>query len=183
MIKKLKVHDDIIRNIVNHGQNEVLTCSNDLKVKILDQNFELQICESNHKSFVYAINSYDGKFFLSGGEDFMIKLYNDCKEVQSFSMSSIVWGIVSSVDLKEIYCVCESGDLIVLSTSKENVDLKQHDQYVENAKIACLGNPDFSEEQKKNFSKVEDMHMIKGKKEGEVKVFMNGGKGEAYCWQ
>lgn len=59
---------------------------------------------------------------------------------------SIIWGIVSNKQLHEIYCACETGELIVLSSFKEDIDMAQHEEYIEKAKIACLGNPEFSEE-------------------------------------
>ena len=38
-------------------------------------------------------------------------------------ISAIVWGIVSNKKLFEIYCACESGELIILTSFKDDVDM------------------------------------------------------------
>ena len=38
-------------------------------------------------------------------------------------MMSIIWGIVSNKQLHEIYCACETGELIVLSSFEEDIDM------------------------------------------------------------
>ena len=50
-------------------------------------------------------------------------------------------------------------------------------------KVSCLKNPDVLREQLKGFSDISKIAEVRGKKEGEIRIFRSGDTGKAYSWQ
>ena len=184
LIKNIKAHSDIIRDI-KYFDKKIATASNDCTVKLwTDELMELNELQG-HSSFIFAlglVHNQLGYFIFSGGEDFKIKAFKENQEYGSIAYPTTLWGI-SGISKSDIATCGEDGKLRIFSLNQSNVDWAQHERYVEAAEVAGLKNPEISEEDLKRFPSIEQKDTIKGKKDGEVKVFVNNGKGEAYTWQ
>lgn len=93
-------HSNIIREIIEVKGIGLLTCSNDSNVKLWSaQNLEEFGSWTHHDSFVFAMASLGGSDFVSGGEDFVLKIFKDGKvhdEDGVVAHPNTVWSI--SVD-------------------------------------------------------------------------------------
>lgn len=50
-------------------------------------------------------------------------------------------------------------------------------------KVSCMKNPDVLQEQLKSFTDIAKLPQVRGKKEGEIRIFRDGNSGKAYSWQ
>lgn len=183
-IKEIKAHDDIIREIRCVGST-IFTCSNDQSVRVWDLNLNLMKEITGHTSFIYTVcpmimfkNS-----FLSGGEDFKIKLYENFELNCEINYPTTIWKIIEYLPNSEYYVLGEDGKLRIFTTSEKSINLEIHEEYVQKANMASLKNPELTEEDLKKYPKIDQLNTIKGKKEGEVKVFINQKTPEAYMWK
>ena len=183
-IKEIKAHDNIIREIRCVG-NTIFTCSNDQTVRVWDLELNLMKEIHGHTSFIYTVcpllmfkNS-----FISGGEDFKLKLYNNFELNCEINYPTTIWKIIEFLPNSEYYILGEDGRLRVFTTSEKSVDMDVHEKYISEANMASLKNPELTEEELKKYPTVDKLNIIKGKKEGEVKVFVSKKTPEAYMWK
>lgn len=102
--------------------------------------------------------------------------------MSSIGHPSIVWNLMYREEYRQLYTFGEDGNIRVFTFDESKSNPELHHEYVEKANVKGLSNPDFTEEQLKKFPEKSKMNEIRGKKEGEVKVFVSNGKPEAYSW-
>jgi phospholipase A-2-activating protein len=186
-INQVQAHTDIIRciDVVGH---HIITCSNDELIKLWSSSLS-QISEQKlHKSFVYAVAHYrevgEGLAIISGGEDFKLVISINLKEAASIPFPTTIWVIIANEKANEFIVFGDDGILRVFTTDKNSItNFDLHNAFISCAELASLKNPEISAEDMAKFPLKESMATMIGKKEGEVKVFNNKGKGEAFVWQ
>jgi phospholipase A-2-activating protein len=94
-IKSVQAHSNIIRSIVEVPSVGMMTCSNDMKVKLWSLDLDELTQYEDHSSFVFTVgyirqNSMD---FVSGGEDFKMNLYLEGKKAQEIAHPNTVWSV------------------------------------------------------------------------------------------
>jgi phospholipase A-2-activating protein len=186
-MNSVQAHADIIRAI-DSVSHHVITCSNDGHIKIWDEHLKEVIGQNLHSSFIYNIAHYretgQGMAIISGGEDFKLVVSINLKEVASIPYPTTIWRIVANEKAHEFIVFGDDGFLRVFTTDKSRVvNLEAHANFISSAEIASLKNPEISPDDLAKFPPKSKLTTMVGKKEGEVKVFNNNGKGEAYCWQ
>lgn len=186
-IHSVQAHSDIIRAIDSVGHH-IITCSNDCQIKIWSENLNPVIGQTLHSSFIYSVAHYretgQGMAIISGGEDFKLVLSFNLKETASIPYPTSIWRIIANEKSHEILVFGDDGYLRVFTTDKTRVtDPEIHANFISAAELASLRNPEISPDDLAKFPPKSKMATLIGKKEGEVKVFNNDGKGEAYCWQ
>ena len=185
LIRSVKAHDDILRGIV-YRNGLIYTCSNDMTVKVWNTNLDPISTLSGHSSFIFAneIITIDGEaYVLSGGEDFKIKLYKNNKEFGGINYPSVIWDIKAINGGPDLVVAGEDGHVRLLSLSNSGIDVARHESFIENADIIALKKPEVTQEDLSKFPSVSEMERIKGTKQGQIKVFVDKGKGMAYSWQ
>lgn len=90
----------------------------------------------------------------SAGEDFKVNFYDKNQLLLALPHPGIVWDMHYCVDLNRFFTFGEDGILRVFTTDKNKVDNNVHLKYVEDAKVASIKNPDFTDEQLKKFPKI-----------------------------
>ena len=186
-IQSVKAHSDIIRAIDVVGHH-IITCSNDCHVKIWSESLAPVIEQSLHSSFIYNVAHYrdtgQGMAVISGGEDFKLVVSLNLKEVASIPYHTTIWRIIANEKAHEILVFGDDGYARIFTTDKTKVaNPEVHANFISAAELASLRNPEISLDDLAKFPPKSKMATMVGKKEGEVKVFNNNGKGEAFCWQ
>jgi phospholipase A-2-activating protein len=186
-IRTVQAHTNIIRAIEAAGPH-VITCSNDAQIKIWDENLNAVNGQTIHTSFIYDAVFYrateQGVTIVSGGEDFRLIMSENLKEVASVPYPTSIWKIIANEKAHEILAFGDGGYLRVFTTDKSLVtNLDAHADFISAGELASFQNPDISAEELARFTPKSLMASISGRKEGEVKVFNNSGKGEVYCWK
>jgi WD40 repeat protein len=94
-IKSVQAHSNIIRSIVEVPMVGIMTCSNDMKVKVWSMDLEELVTIEDHTSFVFTLAYLipDSLDFASGGEDFKMMIYRGGKKVQEICHPNTVWAI------------------------------------------------------------------------------------------
>lgn len=110
---KIKAHDDIIRNIIEIEGVGLLTCSNDAKIKLWgSETLEEFGVWNHHGSFIFALDSLGGTNFISGGEDFELKICKDGKirEQDTILLPNTIWNAKVDSPKYDQDIVIASGD-------------------------------------------------------------------------
>lgn len=111
---KIGAHKDIIREIIEVKGIGLLTCSNDSSVKLWScENLEQFGIWTNHESFVFALASLGGSDYVSGGEDFNLKVVKGGKvddDKGIIAHPSTVWAIAIDNEFdQDIVTACGDG--------------------------------------------------------------------------
>ena len=187
LVKKAKCHDDIVRAITPTSFGFFST-SNDLSLRLWDNQLNLlKNFDSAHSSFIYTGTSaalpVGSEAFVTGGEDFSIRVFDRTKEVTRIDFPTTLWKLLWDGPRGQLLSFGEDGQLRVFSFSQNGVVAEAHQNYLQQALVASTKNPELAADDLKKFDTIDKMPNIKGKKEGEIRVFVNAGKAEAYCWQ
>ena len=109
--KKTGAHKDIIRDIIEVPGIGILTCSNDSSIKMWgSQNLEEFANFNQQESFVFALASLGGSDFVSGGEDFRLKVSIGGQVQDEILLPNTIWGI--AIDTKadnDLITACGDG--------------------------------------------------------------------------
>lgn len=184
LIRSVNAHSDIVRDI-KYFNKQIVTASNDCSVKLWTEDLNEIFVLQGHASFVFAVGILSnqlGDFIFSGGEDFKIKAFKDGKEYGNIPFPTCIWSIYA-FNKSDIAVASEDGKLRIFTINQGTIEWNKHERYIESAEIAGLKNPEITEDDLKKFPSIDQKNTLKGKKDGEVKVFINNGKGEAYVWQ
>jgi phospholipase A-2-activating protein len=179
-------HTDIIREIQADDTN-TYTCSNDSSIAVWSWSLQKVASYKPHTSFVYSLavqKTSDGRVIYSGGEDMRLRMTVNGAEVFSIGYPSTIWKILVDPRSSDIITAGEDGVLRVFTHKKEAINsLEAHEKFVQASDLATLKNPEVTEQDLAKFPSIDKMATSVGKKEGEIKVFVNQGRGEAYMWQ
>mgnify|MGYP002622575587 CR=1 FL=1 len=177
-------HGDIIRDLVKFGEIGFLSCSNDEMIKMWSVNGELINTFLGHSAFVFSVTCTEDGRIISGSEDKTVKIWKDDECKQSISHPSTIW--VTRVDESgDIISACGDGFARVFSTdpnrkaTEEEIDALER----ESEMAAAQGPEGLSEAELAKLPSVDSLDKIKGKRDGEIRVFKNGTQPEAYLWK
>lgn len=186
-IKSAEAHTNIIRDIRCDSQY-LYTCSNDHSVSVWTHSLVNLSSVKLHTSFVYTVASWyaiDGKITLySAGEDFKIRISQNGKEMGEIGYPSTIWSLIANPINNELIAIGEDGSMRVFTFDKSELeDIEKHYEFTQASEMAMLKNPEVDEKDLAKFPSIDKLSSTIGKKEGEIKVFIKNGKGEAYMWQ
>ncbi|CAK67180.1 unnamed protein product (macronuclear) [Paramecium tetraurelia] len=183
-IKSVEAHEDIIREILPSPFGGYLTCSNDETIKLWSKDLELIQTFLGHKSFVFTMK-YHMDQVISGGEDRLVIIWNlDGTSKQTIQLPDTVWTVTINNN-NDIVVGTADGKVRVFtsdparySSQKEIEELKQEQASLSNAKQEGA----ISEEEVQKLPGIDKLTMMAGKNDGEVRLFLNGDKPQAYIW-
>ena len=178
-VTSYQAHDDIIRQIILMKGIGFATCSNDETIKIWDMTGKLLQELKGHNGYVYtlAVNLNTGEI-ATGSEDCTVKVWKGDAFIDSIQHPGSVWSVV----------ITEGGDIITGCEDKEvriftrDPALAASEEEREGYKNLCLAKSAGT----LNVDKLPDSSLtktVRGKKDGEIKVFKTGSSAEVYVWK
>ena len=183
-------HSDIIRGIIVSPSNEsIFTTSNDMQVKEWSFTGQLLNTFTAHESFIFSIcaNNNTRQIFTCG-DDRCVKVWRENGTFQqNLPHPNTVWdGCINNLN-GDLLTACADGFLRVFSTNKARwMSHEALEQYNNLCEMANAQNEDSGDKQKVDINKlpsITEMASMKNVKDGEIRLFNNFGKGEAYCYK
>ena len=183
-------HSDIIRDIIISplGQT-IFTTSNDERVKEWSFQGQLLNAWTAHESFIFSMcaNNATSQIFTCG-DDRVVKIWRENGvSVQSLPHPNTVWDACINPLNSDLLTACADGYLRVFSMNPERwMSQEALDQYNNLCDMANAQNEDQGDKQKVDIDKlpsITEMASLKNIKDGEIRLFNNFGKAEAYCFK
>ena len=183
-------HGDIIRAIIVSPSGEtIFTTSNDETVKEWSFNGQLLNTFVAHESFIFSMcaNSLTKQIFTCG-DDKCVKVWSETGNLQQNLLHpNTVWdGCINYLN-GDLLTACSDGFLRVFSSQKErwmsHEALEQYNNLCEMANAQGEGNSDKQQVDINTLPSITEMASMKNIKDGEIRLFNNFGKAEAYCYK
>ncbi|KAM3139405.1 hypothetical protein pb186bvf_008430 [Paramecium bursaria] len=181
-VKEIKAHTDIIREIVVISDIGFLTCSNDETLKIWSMDLELIQELLGHTGYVFSCKYKSN--ILSGSDDRTAKIWGLGGQMfQNIQFPGTVWTVAYNNE-DDIIVGCDDGRVRIFTYHHErNATQEQIDQFEQEAQLSeAQKTVQLSPDQLKNLPSTSQMSQMVGKKNGEIRLFKNGDKPEAYMW-
>lgn len=183
-------HDDIIRSIIlSPDEQTIYTTSNDCKIKQWLLNGTLINSFEAHEGFIFSL-CYNNKLneIVSSSDDRTIKLWKpNGSLLQSLPHPNTVWDSAINPITDDILTACADGAVRVFSNKKEKWQSKESlEQYNVLCKMQNQQEEGGSNEDQvdvESFAPISQMPTIQNPKDGEIRCFNNGGRGEAYMYK
>ena len=184
-------HNDIIRGIIiSPTGNSIFTTSNDMQVKEWSFTGQLLNTFPAHESFIFSIcgNNSSNQIFTCG-DDRCVKVWReDGTFQQNLPHPNTVWDACINPLNGDLITACADTLMRVFSTKKERwMSHEALEQYNNLCELASAQNDeDKGDKQKVEVDKlpsITEMASMKNVKDGEIRLFNNFGKGEAYCYK
>ena len=183
-------HSDIIRGIILSPSGEsILTTSNDMHVKEWSLNGQLLNTFTAHESFIFSIcANYNTRQIFTCGDDRCVKVWKENGIFQqNLPHPNTVWdGCINNLN-GDLLTACADGFMRVFTTKRERwMSHEALEQYNNLCDMANAQNEDSGDKQKVDINKlpsITEMASMKNVKDGEIRLFNNFGKGEAYCYK
>lgn len=183
-------HEDIIRDIILGPDNEsIYTCSNDCIIKQWGLNGMLLNTFNAHEAFIFSI-CYDqtSNQLFSCSDDKLVKIWTSAGGfLQSLNHPNTVWDAVINPINGDLITACADHMLRVFSYKQERwMPQKALEEYNNLCKMADQQGEEEGTGEEVDISKlpkVEEMFTMTNVKNGEIRLFNNNGKGEAYLYK
>ena len=184
-------HSDIIRDIIISPSGEsIFTTSNDMQVKEWSFTGQLLNTFTAHDAFIFSMcaNNATHQIFTCG-DDRVVKVWKENGTFQqNLPHPNTVWdGCINNLN-GDLLTACADGYLRVFSTKKERwMSQEALEQYNNLCEMANMQSDESNgDKQKVDVNKlpsITEMASMKNVKDGEIRLFNNFGKGEAYCYK
>ena len=184
-------HKDIIRAIiVSPSGQSIFTTSNDMEVKEWSFGGQLLNTFQAHESFIFSMcaNNATQQIFTCG-DDRCVKVWKENGTFQqNLPHPNTVWDACINSSNGDLLTACADTLMRVFSTKKERwMSHEALEQYNNLCELANAQNEeDKGDKQKVEIDKlpsITEMASMKNVKDGEIRLFNNFGKGEAYCYK
>ena len=184
-------HDDIIRSIIISPTGEsIFTTSNDEKVKEWSFTGQLLNTFTAHDSFIFSMcANFKSKQIFTCGDDRVVKIWKENGTFQqSLPHPNTVWDACINPVTGDLITGCADTILRVFSNKKERwMSSEALEQYNNLCQMANMqseeGGSDKQSVDLNTLPSITEMASMKNIKEGEIRLFNNFGKGEAYCYK
>eukprot|EP00921_Rhytidocystis_pertsovi_P023526 GHVQ01037633.1.p1 GENE.GHVQ01037633.1~~GHVQ01037633.1.p1 ORF type:complete len:760 (+),score=110.44 GHVQ01037633.1:304-2583(+) len=180
-----EAHQDIVRSISGMGEEGFLTASNDGEIKWWSTEGILVATLLGHTSFVFDIK-YSEKEVLSASDDCSVKVWDvgRCDPMQSILHEASVWQVnrLSNGDIIS----CSEDCLLRIWTRATERALPEENRKIQREAAEMIA----AQVQKGGMDTVDasrlpdvsELNSIKGQKDGETKMFREGGSAIAFSW-
>ncbi|KAI4837093.1 polyubiquitin binding protein [Plasmodium brasilianum] len=200
------VHNDSVRDIILFNENKnAITFSNDENIHIYDSNFNLLKIYKGHQGFIFyvCVNEKE-KIMYSCSDDKTVKIWciKDIFELmekydirnlknqhlmnnenfsclQTINLTDTMWS-VKMLGNNDIVCACNDSYIRIYTNKKEHKLRKQIIDEIEKSISSKNNNKNSLNDE--NVNSIENMGNVIGK-EGEIKIFKNKDKYEAYKYE
>jgi phospholipase A-2-activating protein len=179
-------HDDIIRSIILSADGQSFyTCSNDYHIKHWTLGGDLLEQFTGHDGFIFrlGVNKNNNTLF-SAADDRIVKTWQNTKCTQDIFHPNTIWDLAINPSTEELITACADGVMRVFSKNPSKwlsaADLEDYTNlcFMSNKQEESNESVDVNK-----LPKIEDIKKIKSPKEGEIRVFNNGGLAEAYVFK
>ena len=184
-------HSDIIRDIIISPLGEtIFTTSNDEHVKEWSFQGQLLNTWTAHEAFIFSMcaNQSTSQLFTCG-DDRVVKVWKENGTfMQNLPHPNTIWDACINPSNGDLLTACADGILRVFSLKKERwMNQEALEQYNNLCEMANAQNEE-SEGDKQNVDidklpSITEMASMSNVKDGEIRLFNNFGKGEAYCYK
>ena len=184
-------HSDIIRDIIISPLGEtIFTTSNDEHVKEWSFQGQLLNTWTAHEAFIFSMcaNQATSQIFTCG-DDRVVKVWKENGTfMQNLPHPNTIWDACINPSNGDLLTACADGILRVFSLKKERwMNQEALEQYNNLCEMANAQNEE-SEGDKQNVDidklpSITEMASMSNVKDGEIRLFNNFGKGEAYCYK
>ena len=183
-------HNDIIRAIIiSPSGDSIFTTSNDMQVKEWSFSGQLLNTFTAHESFIFSMCANNKtKQIFTCGDDRCVKVWKDNGVFQqNLPHPNTVWdGCVNYLN-GDLLTACADGFLRVFSNQKNRwMSPEALEQYNNLCQLANAQDEESSNKEKVDINKlpsITEMASMKNVKDGEIRIFNNFGKAEAYCFK
>ena len=123
--------------------------------------------------------------FVSGGEDQKMVLSMNGESKQEILHPSTLWSIaVARGNDNDIATACGDGYVRVFTkVTSRKATIDELDSFRTEGEMASVQGSEIDEKTLKSFPTIDKLATMKGKKEGEIRIFRDGGIPKAYAWQ
>jgi len=183
MLREVEAHEDIIRGLAPHATG-FYSCSNDNLIKSWSLDGAQMGAFVGHTGFVFAV-THAADRIISAGDDRTLRVWNaegECKHSKLHCGTVWACGVLANGDL-----VSASDDGVVriwTSAPARFAPIEERQTQKEAADLAAVKDADkgASAVSTEGVPDVSEMATTAGQREGEVKMFKDGGKVMAYSW-
>lgn len=183
-------HNDIIRDIIISPTGEsIFTTSNDERVKEWSFQGQLLNAWTAHESFIFSMcaNPATSQIFTCG-DDRVVKVWkHNGIFLQNLPHPNTIWDACINGLNGDLLTACADGFLRVFSSDQSRwMNSAALEQYNNLCEMANAQTEDSGDKQKVDIDKlplITEMASMKNVKDGEIRLFNNFGKGEAYCYK
>ncbi|EAR99792.1 phospholipase a2 activating protein, putative (macronuclear) [Tetrahymena thermophila SB210] len=180
-----EAHTDIIRQIAFIEDVGFLSASNDELLKLWTFDGDLMQQLTGHTAFVFTCACLSFGKYVSGSDDQSIKIWNDSTNIQSILHPGTVWSVTVNNRNHDIITACSDGSVRVFTTDpSRKAPAIEIEDFEKNATVSNAKGPQgLPPDELAKLPDVSQLNQFQGKKEGELKIFKNGGVPEAYSWK
>ena len=187
-------HDDIIRSIILSPSNDsIFTCSNDCYIKQWSFNGQLLNTFLAHEGFIFSLcsnnhNTFENMLLFSSSDDRSVKVWkSNGGFIQSIPHPNTVWDSTINPMNGDLLTACADNIFRVFTTdTSRSMNTKALEEYNHLCEMANVQNEDENKNDQVDINSlpsIEAMFAITNPKDGEIRLFNNNGKGEAYCYK
>ena len=184
-------HDDIIRGIIISPKGDsIFTTSNDEKVKEWSFTGQLLNTFTAHEAFIFSMcANYKTNQIFTCGDDHVVKIWKENGTFQqSLPHPNTIWDATINPMNSDLITACADGIMRIFSNKKERwMNAEALEQYNNLCSMANIqseeGNADKQNVDINSLPSITEMAGMKNVKDGEIRLFNNFGKGEAYCYK
>lgn len=182
-----KAHEDIIRDIIlSPSKNSFFTCSNDCLIKEWTLKGQLLNTITGHEGFCFSICfNYSTNQLFSCGDDRIVKIWkHNGAFQQNLLHHNTVWDCAINPINGDLLTAC--SDCILRIFSNQEARWLPKEAIDEYNKLCSLVEKEEETGDEIDISKlpsIQDISTILNPKDGEIRMFNNSGKGEAYCYK
>jgi len=186
--KKIKTitgaHQDIIREFARVGDFGFVSCSNDEMIKMWSLAGDLINTIVGHEAFIFSISTLPDGRFISGSDDRTLKVWKNDTCQQSVNHPGTVWVVRVDQD-GDILTACADGITRIFSGNPgRKASPEEIEEFRSSSELAAAQGPEgLSEAELAKIPSVDSLKKLKGKKDGEIRLFKNGTTPEAYLWK
>ncbi|EGR28845.1 phospholipase a2 activating, putative [Ichthyophthirius multifiliis] len=180
-IRKIKAHKDIIREIQYIEESGLLlSCSNDMTLKVWSLEGDQVNVLEGHSGFVFSCVCFSFGNYVSGGEDALMNIWKGETCIQGLKHPGTVWNICINRYNMDIISACSDGNVRVFV--KDDAERTAGREEIEDFEKKAAVQKGVSNDEISKLPKVEEKESFQGKKKGEIKLFRNGDVAEAFQW-
>ena len=182
-----KAHKDIIRELTKvETVAGFASCSNDETIKIWSLDGEMLRVFTGHESYVFSVKTIGFQGLVTGSDDRTVRIWDQANgPIQVIEHPNTVWHVAVDPLNSDVVTACADGAIRVFTRDPKRFaneeDLREFEKSCQEAKAAS--NQGMTAAELEKLPSLAMTGQIKGKQDGEIRLFRNQGSAEAYLWK
>ena len=181
-----KAHKDIIRELTK-VETGFASCSNDETIKIWSLDGAMLRVFTGHESYVFSVKTVGLDGLVSGSDDRTVRIWDQAngQQIQVIDHPNTVWHVAVDVSNNDVITACADGAIRVFTRDPKRFaneeELREFEKSCQEAKVSS--NQGMTPSELEKLPSVAMTGQLKGKQDGEIRLFRNQGNAEAYLWK